>query len=159
MDTQVIRVAIVDDNDMIRFGMSISLDIYDDILIVGEAGNGREAIELCHKVKPDVLLIDLIMPEMDGVTTIRQLRRELPDVRCVALTSFDEAPLIQSALEAGALSYLIKNLSLEALVTAIRDAYVGKTTLAREAQKALEDDAQAHAPHEPLVPGTTTRVG
>ncbi|MDX2137816.1 MAG: response regulator transcription factor [Chloroflexota bacterium] len=159
MNSNVIRVAIVDDNDMIRFGMSISLDVYEDIQIVGEARNGREALDLCQRLKPDVLLIDLIMPEMDGVTAIRHIRKAQPQVRCVALTSFDEAPLIQSALAAGALSYLIKNLSLEALVTAIRDAHAEKGTVAPEAEQALDDDALLHTRHKPLVPGTTTRVG
>lgn len=135
----VIRVAVVDDNDMLRYGLTVALGSFSELEVVGEGRNGREAIELCRAVKPDLLLIDLIMPEMDGVTAIRHIREEMPEIKCVALTSFDEAALIRSALQAGAISYLVKNMSLTTLLKAIQDSYSGKSTFSREALQALRD--------------------
>lgn len=147
MQSRKIRVAVVDDNDMLRYGMSVALNAVEDISFVGEARSGTEALEMCRKVMPDVMLVDLVMPDMSGVVTIQKIREEMPSVRCVALTSFDEAQLVRDALDAGAISYLIKNLSLDALAQSIRDAYAGKSTLADEAAKALgKNDAGKAAP-------------
>ena len=125
--------------------MSVVLQAGGDIDFVGEARSGTEAFELCRKLKPDVLLVDLVMPEMNGVAVIQKLREEMPDIRCIALTSYDEAELVRDALDAGAISYLIKNLPLEALAQSIRDAHAGKSTIADEAIKALRLDKDGGA--------------
>ena len=151
MQTRSIRVAVADDNDMIRYGMSVFMETFADLMLVGEARNGIEAIELCRTAKPDVVLMDLIMPEMNGVAAIRRIRQEMPHIRCVALTSFDDAELVHDALQAGAISYLIKNMSLDELAAAIHDAYMGKSTFSQEAVQALRDETQPMMPvREPV---------
>ncbi|MDX2162371.1 MAG: response regulator transcription factor [bacterium] len=140
----LIRVGVVDDNDMLRYGLSVTFETFPDVQIVGEGRNGQEAIDLCRTLNPDVLLIDLIMPEMNGVTAIRRIRREMPNVRCIALTSYDDAGLVYDALNAGAISYLIKNMALTDLIDAIRRAMHGETTVAEEALEALKASAREH---------------
>jgi NarL family two-component system response regulator LiaR len=132
-----IRVMLVDDHAMLRKGLATFLLAFDDLELVGEAANGLEAVELCDQVQPDVILMDLVMPEMDGAAAIRAIRERHPSVRLVALTSFQEEELVQGALEAGAIGYLLKNVSAEDLVTAIRAAHAGRPTLAPEAAEAL----------------------
>ena len=141
MKKDVIWVAVVDDNDMLRYGLTVALRSFSELEIVGEGRSGDEAIDLCRTTNPHVLLIDLIMPGMDGVTAIRHIREEMPEIKCVALTSFDEASLIQSALQAGAISYLVKNMSLTTLLEAIQDTHAGKSTFSREAVQALRDQS------------------
>lgn len=143
MQTTPIRVALVDDNDMLRYGLHVGLETFADIELVGEGRNGLEAIDLCRTVRPDVMLIDLIMPDFDGFTAIRHIRQEMPDVRCIALTSYDEVKLIHEALQTGAISYLIKNMSLESLAGAIRDAYAGKSTFSQEVMQVLREGQMA----------------
>jgi NarL family two-component system response regulator LiaR len=111
--------------------------VFDDLELVGEAGSGREAVRLCEQVKPDVVLMDLVMPEMDGATATRMIRECCPEVQVIALTSFKEQELVQSALEAGAIGYLLKDVSAEKLADAIRSARIGRPTLAPEATQAL----------------------
>jgi NarL family two-component system response regulator LiaR len=152
MQTKAIRVGVVDDNDMIRYAMRVVLETVAGLECVGTGQNGKDAITLCQSVRPDVLLIDLIMPEMNGITAIRQIHRDMPDVRCLVLTSYDEAELVQDALRAGAVGYLIKNMSLDALADAIHDAWAGKATLAIEAVQALRD-----TPHTPGIARLNTR--
>jgi NarL family two-component system response regulator LiaR len=132
-----IRVMIVDDHDMVRSGLNVFLEAFDDLELVGEAADGQEAIRLCAKVQPDVVLMDLVMPEMDGVTATRAIRQAYPDVQVIALTSFSEQDLVQGALQAGAIGYLLKNASIDELAAAIRAACVGKPTLAPEALQSL----------------------
>jgi NarL family two-component system response regulator LiaR len=132
-----IRVMLVDDHAMLRKGLATFLLAFDDLELVGEAANGLEAVELCDQVQPDVILMDLVMPEMDGAAAIRAIRERHPSVRLVALTSFQEEELVQGALEAGAIGYLLKNVSAEDLVAAIRAAHAGRPTLAPEAAEAL----------------------
>lgn len=149
MQKDAIRVAVVDDNDMLRYGLTVALGSFAELEIVGEGRNGDEAIALCRAVNPHVLLIDLVMPGMDGVTAIRHIREEMPEIKCVALTSFDEAALIHNALQAGAISYLVKNMSLTTLLEAIQDAHAGKSTFSREAVQALRDQS-THQPGRTL---------
>lgn len=139
MQDDAIRVVIVDDNDMLRYGLTVALGSFSELEVVGEGRNGQEAIALCRVAKPDVLLIDLIMPEMDGVTAIRHVLQEMPEIKCIALTSFDEVALIYSAIRAGAISYIVKNISLTSLLEAIQDAYAGKSTFSQEAIQALRE--------------------
>jgi NarL family two-component system response regulator LiaR len=132
-----IRVMLVDDHAVVRSGLKAFLMVFDDLELVGEASSGREAVHLCEQVKPDVVLMDLVMPEMDGATATRLIRECCPEVQVIALTSFKEQELVQGALEAGAIGYLLKDVSAEKLADAIRSARVGRPTLAPEATQAL----------------------
>jgi NarL family two-component system response regulator LiaR len=132
-----IRVLIVDDHAMLRRGLVTFLLSFDDLELVGEAANGVEALRLCDEVQPDVVLMDLVMPEMDGSTATRAIRQHHPQVQVIALTSFREEELVQGALEAGAIGYLLKNASADELADAIRAAHAGRPTLAPEAAEAL----------------------
>jgi DNA-binding NarL/FixJ family response regulator len=135
--TPRVRVLIVDDQDIIRVGLSLVIEEFDDIQLIGSAANGMEALQLCKTLKPDVVLLDLLMPGMDGITTISNIRTVYPKARIVVLTSSDDERLIQRALHAGALSYLVKNVTVPALIDAIRAATQGKSTLAQEATQVL----------------------
>jgi len=132
-----IRVLIVDDHAMVRKGLVTFLKNEADLEVVGEACDGREAIEYCQDDQPDVLLMDLVMPELGGVAATRTIHQRWPHVQVIALTSFQEKELVQDALQAGAISYLLKNVSGEELVEAIRQAQRGRPTLAPEAVQAL----------------------
>jgi NarL family two-component system response regulator LiaR len=135
--TQPIRVMIVDDHAMVRKGLISFLKNEPGLELVGEARDGREAIEACGRLQPGVVLMDLIMPELGGVAATRTIHQRWPEVRVIALTSFQEKELVQDALQAGAIGYLLKNVSGEELVEAIRQAKSGKPTLAPEAVQAL----------------------
>ena len=132
-----IRVAIVDDHAMVRSGLAAFLSVAEDFELVGEAENGAQALRLCAEVQPDVVLMDLVMPGMDGVAATRAIRERFPHIRVIALTSFPEDRLVQDVLEAGALSYLLKNVGADDLARAIRSARAGQPTLAPEATAAL----------------------
>jgi NarL family two-component system response regulator LiaR len=144
--TPMIRIVIVDDHPMVRSGLSALLSVYDDFELVGEATNGKEAVRLCHHTKPDVVLMDLMMPEMDGAAATKAIREENTAVQVLALTSFKEDDLVQGALKAGAIGYLLKNISADELARAIRHAAVGKPTLAPEATQVLIHAAQQPPP-------------
>lgn len=137
MGEEPVRVMIVDDHAVVRSGLSTFLMAYDDLEFVGEAGSGTEAVSKCRALAPDVILMDLVMPEVDGAEATRLIRAECPEVQVIALTSYKEDELVQSALGAGAIGYLLKNVSAEELANAIRAAYVGKPTLAPEAAQVL----------------------
>lgn len=137
MPAQTIRVMIVDDQTIVRSGLSAFLTAFDDLELVAEATNGLEAVSLCDKLKPDVIIMDLKMPEMDGVEATRRIRSHHPEVQVIVLTSFPEEGLVQKSLQAGAISYLLKNTAAEELVAAVRAAYHGRSTLAPEATQAL----------------------
>lgn len=128
---------IVDDHGMVRRGLTAYLSSEADISVVAEARDGQEAIQICEKEKPDVILMDLIMPELGGVAAIRIITNRWPEIRIVALTSFQEKELVHDALKAGAISYLLKNVSGKDLAAAIRDSYAGRPMLAKEAVDAL----------------------
>ncbi|MFQ5814484.1 MAG: response regulator [Anaerolineae bacterium] len=148
-----IRVMIVDDHDMVRRGLATFLRVKADLELVSEASNGREALQVCEQVRPDVILMDLVMPEMDGPTATRAIRKRYPQVQVIALTSFQEKELVQAALQAGAISYLLKNVSVDELAEAIRAAHAGRSTLAPEAAQALIQAAsQGPTPGHDLTP-------
>lgn len=140
-----IRVMIVDDHSVVRSGLSAFLLAFDDLEVAGEASGGAEALRLCGEVSPDVVLMDLVMPGMDGATATAAIRGEYPSVAVLALTSFPEEDLVQKALQAGAIGYLLKNVSAEELAAAIRSAAAGKGTLAPEAAQALINGARKPA--------------
>jgi NarL family two-component system response regulator LiaR len=136
-ESAAIRVMVVDDHPMVRSGLKALLSVYDDLEFAGEATNGAEAVRLCDRIKPDVILMDLVMPEMDGAAATRAIRERHPQVRVVVLTSFKEDELVQGALRAGAIGYLLKDASADDLARAIRAAYAGRPTLAPEAAQVL----------------------
>jgi NarL family two-component system response regulator LiaR len=130
-------VLLVDDHAVVRSGLSAFLLAYDDLELVGEAASGEEAVRLCDRLKPDVVLMDLVMPGMDGAQATRAIQKRCATIQVIALTSFKEQELIESALEAGAIGYLLKNISADELAKAIREAHAGRPTLAPEAAQAL----------------------
>ena len=132
-----IRVLLVDDHMVVRSGLATFLLVYDDLELVGQASGGKEAIRLCDQEPPDVVLMDLVMPGMDGAKATQLIRQKHPQVQVVILTSFPEEELVQRALKAGAISYLLKNVSADELADAIRKAHAGRATLAPEAAQAL----------------------
>ena len=143
-----IRVLLVDDHAVVRSGLGAFLLAFDDLELVGEAGSGEEAVRLCERFQPDVVLMDLVMPEMDGAAATRVIREHCPQIQVIALTSFKEKELVEGALEAGAIGYLLKNVSADELADAIRAAYAGKPTLAPEAAQVL-----IQATRQPPSPG------
>jgi NarL family two-component system response regulator LiaR len=136
-----IRVMLVDDHTMVRRGLATFIKVFDDLELAGEAANGEAAIQLCAQLAPDVVLMDIVMPEMDGVTATRAIRRQFPEIQVVALTSFKDKGLVQDALQAGAIGYLLKDVSADTLAEAIRAAHAGRATLSPEAAQALVQSA------------------
>jgi NarL family two-component system response regulator LiaR len=132
-----IRVLIVDDHRVVRSGLTAFLGIFDDLELVGEAASGKDAVHLCPQVRPDVVLMDLVMPGMDGTTATRIIRQQYPHVQVIALTSFREHELVQAVLQAGAIGYLLKNVTADELADAVRAAYAGRPTLASEVTETL----------------------
>ena len=132
-----LRVLLVDDHAMVRRGLATFLKIYDDLELAGEAVDGKEALDLCEQTKPDVVLMDLVMPGMDGIAATRAIREQFPNVQVLALTSFKENERIQSVLEAGAIGYLLKDITADDLADAIRLAHLGRGTLAPEAAQSM----------------------
>jgi NarL family two-component system response regulator LiaR len=120
---------------------------FNDLELVAEAGSGEEAVRLCSQQDVDVVLMDLVMPGMDGAEATRAIRKQCPEIQVIALTSFKEEDLIQGALQAGAISYLLKNVTADELAEAIRAAHAGRPTLAPEATAAL-----IHAATRPSEP-------
>ena len=149
MDTaQPIRVMVVDDHLMVRRGLATFLKVYDDLQLAGEAESGEDAVQLCAEVLPDVILMDMVLPMIDGVTATRIIRQKFPQVQVIALTSFKEGNLISEALEAGAIGYMLKNVSADELARGIRDAYQGRATLSPEIAQVL-----VHTANHPHIPG------
>ncbi|MDR3576038.1 MAG: response regulator transcription factor [Anaerolineaceae bacterium] len=146
--SQSIRVMLVDDHAMVRRGLATFLKVFDDMQLAGEAENGAEAIRLCAEIRPDVVLMDMVMPGVDGVSATRTIRKQCPQVQVLALTSFKEGKLIQEALEAGAIGYLLKDVSADDLARAIRSAHAGRATLSPEAAQAI-----VQAANLPPAPG------
>jgi len=132
-----IRVVIVDDHAMLRQGLAVFLMSYPDLKLVGEAANGEEALTLCAEKQPDVVLMDLMMPVMDGITTTRLIHRDYPEIQIIALTSFGEEGIIRRILEAGAISYLFKKVAADDLAKAIRAAKAGLSMFAPEVTEIL----------------------
>lgn len=137
MNSSPIKVMVVDDHPVVRDGLKLMLSVTPGLLWVGQAEDGAQAIEQCAALHPDVILMDLIMPEVDGPAATQIIRRQHPAVQVVALTSFDDKELVQKALRAGAISYVLKNASMDVINDAIRQAYAGHSTMAATAVQAL----------------------
>src|SRR5512146_2586239 len=136
-ETTTIRVMIVDDHALVRSGLEAFLLVQKDLKLVAQAKNGQQAIALCAETQPDVILMDLLMPGLSGIETICQVKQQFPQIQCIALTSYKDEELVQGALKAGAIGYLLKDVSAEDLASAIRSAYAGRPALAPEAAQAL----------------------
>lgn len=152
MNQPPIRVFVVDDHPMIRTGLAAMIDAEDGLLRVGEAGNGAEALRLIPPAAPDVVLMDLVMPQMDGTQAIAALRPLLPETRFIILTSLVDAREVDRAIAAGANGYLLKNASAQELVTVIRAAHAGRRMLAPEVTDALVARQQQTTPGADLTP-------
>ena len=136
-ESNTIRVASVDDNEIMRGGIRFLMMAFDDLDWVGEARNGEDAIRLCQEVNPDVLLVDMKMPGLDGIETTAAIKRACPEVNALMLTSFHDPDLVRRAMRAGAVGYVLKDASKEELATAIRSACAGQTTICAEAANDL----------------------
>jgi two-component system, NarL family, response regulator LiaR len=143
-----IKILLVDDHTVVRSGLSKFLMVNKDMKLVGEASDGAEAVQKVSLYKPDVVLMDLLMPGMDGITATREITRKYPQVKVIALTSFAEQNMVQGALQAGAVGYLQKNVSAKELGNAIRSACEGRMTLSPEAAQVL-----ANSVAQPQIPG------
>jgi NarL family two-component system response regulator LiaR len=144
--SQPIRVMLVDDHTMVRRGLATFLKIFDDLQLVGEAESGEAAIQLCAEVLPDVILMDMVLPDMDGAASTRVIRQQFPQVQVIALTSFKTGDLVRNALEAGAIGYLLKDVTADELVHAIRAAHAGRATLSPEVAQTLVEAANEPRP-------------
>jgi NarL family two-component system response regulator LiaR len=140
-----IRVLIVDDHAVVRSGLVAFLRAFDDLELVGEATGGDLAIQFAQRLRPDVVLMDLVMPDVDGVAATRAIRQRCPQTQVIALTSFRDNELVQAVLRAGAIGYLLKNVSADELSVAIHAAHAGRPTLAPEVAVSLIS-AAAHGP-------------
>ena len=117
-----IRVVVVDDHDVVRRGLSIFLRAFNDLKMIGQAANGHEAISVCEELLPDVVLMDLIMPEMDGIEATEIITKRFPQIHVIALTSLKDDAMVQKMLRAGAVAYILKNASIDELAQSIRTA-------------------------------------
>jgi two-component system, NarL family, response regulator LiaR len=136
-DMKPIKVMIVDDHPIVRDGLKNMLLAFDDLELVDEAENGHAALACCGRNVPDVILMDILMPEMDGIHATRAILAQYPQVKIIMLTSYPKDDLVRASIEAGATGYLLKNSSIDTLAKAIRSAYLGQPTLGPEATKAL----------------------
>lgn len=144
---QYTRVMIVDDHPLIRQGLGVFLKTQKDIVLVGEAASGEEAVRLCTSLQPDLVLMDIMMPNMDGITATQAILKVCPKTQIIALTSYYDQKLVKAAFEAGATGYLLKDISGKELIEAIREARIGHPPLSSEAAKALISSVK---PSEPV---------
>lgn len=153
--SHIVKVVLVDDHAVVRQGLKLFLSLDSEIEVIGEAANGEEAIVQAEALKPDVIVMDLMMPVMDGITAIRQLRRGQPDIEIIALTSTLEEHKVNGAIEAGAISYMLKDASSDMLADAIHAAARGEVRLHPEAAKRLVRDFRGVDMRESLTPKET----
>jgi len=148
-----IQVLVVDDHPIVRDGLRNLFLVFDDLEMIGEAENGKEALDFCMLTPPDVVLMDILMPGMDGIQATRAIREQHPRVKIIILTSYPEDDLVKKSLEAGAIGYVLKNSPIDELANAIRSAFAGHTTLAPEATNALvQAKSSPPKPGEDLSP-------
>jgi len=133
------RILVVDDHEVVRHGLTMFLRAFPDFDLIGEAADGREAVDLCEQLSPDIVLMDVQMPEMDGVAATRLIREKCPNTQVLALSTFKDKDVVRDMLKAGAIGYLLKNTSIDEMANAIRAALAGKMTLSPEAGHALVD--------------------
>ncbi len=155
-DAAPIRVMLVDDHGVVRRGLRGFFDLVDDIDVVGEAEDGRQAIQRAAEVTPDVVLMDLLMPNVDGLTAIAEIKKAQPEIEIVALTSFIEEEKVTAALEAGATGYLLKDAEAEEVASAVRAAHAGEVRLDPEVARLLAQRLRRR-PEPELVEPLTER--
>jgi two-component system, NarL family, response regulator LiaR len=150
-----IRVLVVDDHAVVREGLRAFLALQDGLEIVGEAGDGVEALQEAQRLRPDVILMDLVMPKLDGLGAMRELRERLPDCRVIVLTSFLDDDRLLPAIEAGAAGYLLKNAEPSELARAVRSAHAGEAiidpTVAARLVRAIGASTRAHSEHQDVL--------
>ncbi len=157
MTLRIIKILIVDDHAVVRDGLNALLAAEDGMQVVGSAANGVEAIGLAQQTKPDVVLLDLVMPLMDGVQAAREIHKVCAQARILVLTSFAENHQVYSAIKAGAMGYLMKDTSSDELIGAIRDAYIGKAILGPDIARKLMAEWQDEPAEEPHREDLTER--
>jgi DNA-binding NarL/FixJ family response regulator len=145
-----IRILIVDDHQVVRRGLSMFLSSHPEFTLVGEAASGEEALELCASLLPDVILMDIMMPGMDGIEATKRIHQQFPETRVIALSTFSSRSQVQAMLRTGAISYLLKDADVDEMAEAIQAAMRGKTTLSPAAVHALLQTAPL--PEAPVVP-------
>jgi two-component system, NarL family, response regulator LiaR len=133
----MIKVLVVDDHPLVRSGLSALFEVYEDIKVIAEAANGKEAIELSIKYNPDIVLMDLIMPDITGIEATAEINKKCPGIKIIILTSYVDKKLLENSLKAGAVGYVLKNITGDNLIAAIRDTYNGGTILSSEASNIL----------------------
>lgn len=148
-----IKILIVDDHSMVRQGLRDFIDSFPDFILVGEATNGIEAISFTEKNETDVILMDLIMPEMNGIEATKKIIKNHPNIKIIALTTFQDSELITAAFEAGVYSFLQKNITIKELGNAIRNASEGIPTLSPEATRILINSTK----QKPIIGSTLTK--
>lgn len=147
--TSPIRILLVDDHSQVHLGIAAVLEIFDDLEVVGHASNGEEAIKLARQEKPDVILMDVIMPKMDGIEATRRIHEQQPDIKILALSSFQDESSVRDILKAGAVGYVLKNSSVDDIAHTIRAAYSGKSVFSNEVTQVLMNAA----PEKPAPTG------
>lgn len=147
----VTRILIADDHSVVRQGLRMFLALDPDLEVVGEAADGAEALRLAHELQPDVILMDILMPKVDGITATQEIRRDLPDTEVVALTSVLEDASVVGAIRAGAIGYLLKNTQADELRRAIKAAAAGQVQLSPEAATRLMREVRAPESPETLT--------
>jgi DNA-binding NarL/FixJ family response regulator len=155
-DSSRIRVLIVDDHAVVRMGLRVFFDLQDDIEVVGEAADGSEGVAMARRLEPDVVLMDLLMPNMDGITAIGRIKAERPETEIVTMTSFIEEEKVTAALEAGASGYVLKDAEAEEVASAVRAAFAGEVHLDPAVARLLAQRMRARKsgegePVEPLT--------
>lgn len=135
-----IKILVVDDHAITRNGIKTLLSVYDDMDLAGEASNGREAVKACKDLRPDIVLMDMDMPILNGIEATKSIKGYDPNIKIIALSSFSDKKYVSEAIKAGATSYILKNISPAEIVKTIRDAYIGKANLSPEVTQTVMDE-------------------
>jgi len=155
--TASIRILLVDDHSQVHLGIAAIIDIFDDLELVGHANNGEEAVKLANQTVPDVILMDVIMPKMDGIKATREIHKVHPDIKILALSSFQDEESVREMLKAGALGYVLKNSSIDDIAHTIRAAHAGKSVFSSEVTQVLMHSTPEESPKPRTDFGLTPR--